>query len=234
VSTPQIVFVDVDETLITVKSMIRFLKYHLDRCESGSFDRAMAELAELGAAGASRDSLNQAYYGFFAGQSADAVIRQGREWFDCEMAGGTLFHEPVAAMCRTYQEQDARIALVSGSFAPCLEPIAEHVGAAWTLCGGPEVVGGIYHTRLMPTVIGVGKAAAVRDLLAQTSCEAARCVAIGDHSSDLPMLLTAGSAVVVGDDPILTEHAARRGWRVLPGVPGNHAEHVAASMNGGP
>ncbi|WP_405160963.1 HAD-IB family phosphatase [Nocardia sp. NBC_01499] len=212
-----IVFADVDQTLITGKSMISFLEYHLDRTEPGGFARAMAELDRLAAAGMSREASNRAYYRFFAGQRVEQVLRHGREWFDIQLATGDLFHRPAMELCRDQQRRGARLALVSGSFEPCLRPIADHLGADWLLCGGPEIDGGRYQDRLRPTVIDAGKATVVNDLLARTGVAAADCLALGDHSSDLAMLCAAGAAVVVGDDPVLRAEAAVRGWHSLPG-----------------
>jgi HAD superfamily hydrolase (TIGR01490 family) len=218
--SPRIVFADVDETLITVKSMMRFLRHHLDRTDGGrhEYDRIEGTLNRLAESGTPRTELNRLYYRAFVGQPVETVMRHGREWFDRELVGGRLFHEPVLAACRAYRERGVRIALVSGSFDPCLAPIAEHVAASWTLCGGPVAADGIYTDELLPTVIGPGKAVAVRRLLSATGVDAAECVAFGDHASDLPMLLAVGSAVVVGDDPVLVEQGTRRGWQRLPGV----------------
>lgn len=214
---PKILFADVDQTLVTGKSMIGFLEHHLDRTEPGGFARAMAELDRMAAAGEPRESLNRAYYRFFAGQRADDVLHSGREWFARQLSADHFFHQPAVTLCRDYQRDGARLALVSGSFEPCLRPIADHLNADWILCGGPHIHRGIYQNRLYPTVIGIGKAAVVTDLLTRTGTCAADCLGLGDHSSDLPMLLAVGSAVVVGDDPVLRAHAVARGWRTLPG-----------------
>jgi HAD superfamily hydrolase (TIGR01490 family) len=215
----RIVFTDVDETLVTVKTMMRFLRYHFERTDGGAAEYARVEagLRRLAGLNRPRAELNRFYYRAFAGKSVEVVMGHGREWFDRELAGGRLFHGPVLAACRAHRAAGTRIALVSGSFAPCLAPIAEHVGATWTLCGGPVADGGYYTSTLLPTVIGSGKAAAVRRLLAATGTDAGDCIAYGDHASDLPMLLAVGAAVVVGDDPVLVEESERRAWPRLPG-----------------
>ncbi|WP_123603224.1 HAD family phosphatase [Micromonospora sp. Llam0] len=65
-------------------------------------------------------------------------------------------------------------------------------------------------------MIGAAKAAAVVHVIASLDLVAADCYAYGDHASDLEMLLQVGHPVVVGTDPVLLDHANRRGWRVLP------------------
>ncbi|GAB1688982.1 HAD family hydrolase [Krasilnikovia sp. M28-CT-15] len=219
-TTPEILFADVDETLITVKSMLRFLDFHLARAAAGSptYAEVVGGLDRRAAEGAPRSELNRLYYGAFAGARADTVLRHGREWFDTELAAGGFFHEPALAFCGALQARGSRLALVSGSFEPCLAPIARHVDATWTLCGGPVVSDGRYTDVLLPTVIGEGKADAVRALTSATNVDPARCLAIGDHASDLPMLSAVGAAVVVGDDPVLARAATRYRWDRLPGV----------------
>jgi phosphoserine phosphatase len=83
------------------------------------------------------------------------------------------------------------------------------------LCTELEVVDGRYTGMVTRPMIGDAKSAAARSLLAERSVPAARCHAYGDHPSDLPLLSMVGDPVVVGDDPVLLEHAGRHRWRRL-------------------
>jgi len=62
-------FFDVDDTLITVKSMFDFFRYWtLEwRRESAALEAFEREFSQLRAAGESRENLNRAYYRYFAG-----------------------------------------------------------------------------------------------------------------------------------------------------------------------
>jgi HAD superfamily hydrolase (TIGR01490 family) len=211
-----IAFFDVDETLITLKSMFSFLRFHLGLPR---YERAANVLTELAAAGVPRAKTNQLYYCNFAGESAAEVAESGRQWFARELATGRLFHAEVVRVFGRHREAGDVTALVSGSFSACLDPIAAHLGADHVLATEPQVIDGRYTGEVLRSAIGEGKADAARRLMAELGADEAACAAYGDHASDLPLLLAVGDAGVVGDDPVLLDHAARYGWTRLPGVP---------------
>jgi HAD superfamily hydrolase (TIGR01490 family) len=213
----RVAFFDVDETLITVKGMLSFLEFHLDAPDR--YRQIADRLHRLAADGVPRGESNRLYYEVFAGQRETEVAASGRRWFQREMVGGALFHGELVRVLRRLQAAGTTIVLVSGSFSACLDPIAEHLGADQVLGTVPEVRAGRYTGRVVRTVIGEGKATAARALLAEFGVDGRLCVAYGDHSSDLPMLLAVGHAGVVGQDPVLLAHAAERGWDLLPGIP---------------
>lgn len=67
-------------------------------------------------------------------------------------------------------------------------------------------------------MIGSVKGRAARATAAVRGFDLAECSAYGDHSSDLELLASVGRPVVVGEDPVLADHAARAGWqRIVPG-----------------
>lgn len=208
-------FFDVDETLIAVKSMFRFLEFHLARrgLPSAVYRRVRADLDELVAAGWTRQHTNQAYYRVYANQQVADVAEDARAWFAAELASGGLFIDDVLAALRQHTAAGDLVALVSGSFPPCVEPIARHVGADVVVCSSPEVVDGVYTGQLDRPVIGQAKADATRAILAEYGIPVGESYAYGDHASDLPMLREVGNPVVVGDDPILAVIAEESGWR---------------------
>ncbi|MFI1889383.1 HAD family hydrolase [Streptomyces jumonjinensis] len=212
----RIAFFDVDETLITLKSMFSFLAFVLDAPDD--YRRAAGRLRDLAVAGAPREETNRMYYRHYSGRIEADVAASGRRWFERELATGTLFHTEVTGELEAHRAEGTEVALVSGSFAACLAPIAAHLGVDHTLCTVPEVVDGRYTGRVLSTVIGEGKAAAARSLMTRQGASPEDCVAYGDHASDLPLLLTVGDVRTVGDDPVLREHAALRGWTRLPGA----------------
>lgn len=203
----RLAFFDVDETLIKVKSMFAFLADYLDPAD---YRRAEGRLKALAAAGVPRESTNREYYRLFAGHDVSEISRRGRAWFEREAPD--LFRAEVLDRLRDYQRGGAAVVLVSGSFPACLDPIAEYVGADRVLCSRPEVEDGRYTGELRVPVIGEGKAAAVRDTMAEFGVEPGQCAAFGDHVSDVPMLDAVGTRFVVGDDPALHSYLSRPGW----------------------
>ncbi|WP_327695940.1 HAD family hydrolase [Streptomyces sp. NBC_00459] len=225
----EIAFFDVDETLITVKSMFRFLEFHYRErgLPPSAYEEAADTLRRRSAAGVSRLVTNREYYRLYAGRSRDELFAHGRAWFDAELAGGTLLHPPVVSALRRHREQGASIVLVSGSFRPCLEPLAELLGADEILCSEPEYVDGHCTGLVEHPVIGVEKGRLARTLMRRRAVSPSRAAAYGDHASDLDLLRSAGRPVAVGDDMVLGAHVARVGGGTLPGA--GHAANVSRS-----
>lgn len=231
-------FFDVDDTLITVKSMFAFLEY--DIAASGrppsDYRRAMEKLRSFRAAGASRLVTNRVFYANFIGRYEAEVAARGADWFHSAYERGGLFDHEVLSALRQHAGAGELIALVSGSFPACLESIAAFVGADLLVCSRPEVRDGRYTGELAVPMIGEGKAEAVRAEAAARGIDLEGCYAYGDHMSDLPLLELVGYPVVVGDDAVLSNHAARYGWsrwprtstrtqhRPMVGTPGNAEE----------
>ncbi|MGX4691119.1 HAD-IB family hydrolase [Streptomyces sp. JNUCC 63] len=217
----RIAFFDVDETLIGVKSMFSFLEFHL--ADPDRYRAAAGTLTRAARSGVPREETNRAYYRNFAGMERAAVVESGRRWFSGERRRAGFFHREAVGELRRLQAEGYRIALVSGSFRACLDPIAEHLGADHVLCSEPEVVAGRYTGEVLSTVIGEGKATAARALMDRSGARPEECAAYGDHASDLPLLTCVGRAGVVGDDPVLAGHARRLGWIRLPQAAGPEA-----------
>lgn len=214
-------FFDVDETVITAKSMFDFLRYWLElRGDTdGSQYRALAgrlhDLAHNG--GAPRTEVNRSYYRFYAGVPMAELKQAGEAWYADYRSRPAAFVEPTLAAMVQHQAAGDTIVLVSGSFRACLEPIARDLGADLILCSEPIVdADGVLTGEIQRPMIGPAKAEAVSETIAALGLDPADCAAYGDHSSDLDMLSRVGHPTVIGDDPVLTTHAKEHGWPVLP------------------
>ncbi|MGX6608399.1 HAD family hydrolase [Micromonosporaceae bacterium Da 78-11] len=208
-------FFDVDETLITVSSIFRFLRFRLADQGRPPAEYADAErsLRSLAAAGVPRDEINRAYFRLYAGAYRDEVADCAERWFGQESSGPGFFHPRVLAALRAHRDAGHLTVLVSGSLPACVELIAEFVGADAALCSRPEFQGGRYTGEVAP-MIGVAKASAVTVLAEARDIKLATSFAYGDHISDLPVLSLVGNPTAVGDDPALAAHAAENGWPV--------------------
>lgn len=207
-----LVFSDVDETLINRKSMFDLLRlryihwYGIHEGEAG-YRVAARRLRDRAAAGEPREVLNRDYYREYAGDSVAETEALGRQWFADQSAddatGPGLFVPATLAALRRHQAAGAEVVLVSGAFAPILDPIARHVGAAKVLATVPLVQGGRYTGEIARSMIGEGKRAAVQEVLRDhpAGIDPRDCFAYGDHPSDLPMLECVGNPRVVGDHP---------------------------------
>jgi HAD superfamily hydrolase (TIGR01490 family) len=210
-------FFDVDDTLIAMTSMFRFLAFDLAaRGESpDAFRVAIDELGRLKAAGQQREETNRAFYRNFAGRDTVEIMNNGRAWFAAEHAAGGLFVQRTHAAFVAHARQGDLTVLVSGSFLPCLDPISVHLGADVVLCTQLEIVDGIYSGEITTPMIGAEKARAAVATAAQFDIDLVKSHAYGDHLSDLPLLEMVGHPVAVGNNSQLGHIADSRGWRRL-------------------
>ncbi|SER13205.1 HAD family hydrolase [Actinokineospora terrae] len=206
-------FFDVDGTLITVTSLFRFLAF--DRAED-EYGTVMADLAGVKAAGATREEANRFFYRAFAGRPAADLAALGERWFAAEYARGGLFDPRVLTMLRAHRAAGDTVVLLSGSFGPCLTPIARYACADAVVCTEPEVVSGVLSGVVAVPMVGPNKAVAARRFAEEHGIDLSDSFAYGDDISDLPVLDLVGCPVVVGGDPALRAHAERVGWRRIP------------------
>lgn len=216
-SDRRFVFFDVDDTLISVKSMLSFQKYWYRTCSDKEGEtRYRDDLQKHMHEHACWNFLNRLYYRHFAGRCELDVTRMGREWFAWARAQPDFYHAPVVEELRTHQRAGREAVFVSGSFHAVLKPIADELGVRRILCTRLEVVNGQYTGEIRPPqTIGDGKVEAVQQFLAQQGVPAQACDAYGDDLSDLPMLKAVGKAVVVGGGRGLVPYAQEYGWRVV-------------------
>ncbi|MFJ9566109.1 HAD family hydrolase [Streptomyces fuscichromogenes] len=203
-SSRRYVFSDVDETLISCKSMFDFLSFYFTRrygIEGARRAAALREdLAARAAAGVDRETASRTYYRAWAGEPVRDVTREGTRWHRERSADRGFYVPETRAELAEHRARGAALVLVSGAFAAVLGPIAHDVGAARVLCTVPEERGGVLTGEIVGRpMLGNGKLTAVRALLRDDPrADPADCYAYGDHISDLPMLAEVGHPVVVG------------------------------------
>ncbi|WP_120635070.1 HAD family phosphatase [Ruegeria sp. EL01] len=217
-------FFDVDDTLISVKSMFDFYRFWtLDwRDDPASLEMFETDFAELRTNGASREVLNRAYYRYFTAVDPEELSKAAQTWAAARLDKPERFFlaEPVAEL-RELKANDIEPVFVSGSFKAVLDPIANYLGVDWILATKMKRgANGCFTGKIgVPQTIGVGKAEAIRTFLTSQAADAANCLAFGDDISDLPMLLSVGTPVVVGSHAELAAHANAGRWRRLQALP---------------
>lgn len=212
--TPAAAFFDVDETLISLKSMFSFLEYYLAQRGNDSDEYLIRsdKLKKMAASGVSRVDVNRSFYTNFAGEPVEEILDMGSAWHSEQLKNPNFYLDKTLDDLVRLRAAGTHIVLVSGSFQPCLEPIADAVGAHQAFGTELKVAGGRFTGLTGPPMIGSMKAVKLLDTARGLGISSADCVAYGDHASDLEMLLAAGSAVVVGSDPVLAEAAQVHGW----------------------
>lgn len=213
-------FFDVDETLISGKSMFMFADYfcdHLRSADAGSRKAAVAALRNPTLTPEpSRRTTNREYYRrLLQGLKVADVMRLGEDWFKAAHVASDFFVASALAHVRVHQERGGHVVLVSGSFQAPLAPIAHHIGAKHILATRLAVQRGVFTGAVLSGCIGSEKAEAVQRFLEQNSISPSRCYAYGDHLSDADMLACVGYPIVVGNDQALMREAARRRWSTI-------------------
>jgi HAD superfamily hydrolase (TIGR01490 family) len=213
---PTIAFFDVDETLLATKSMFDFLRF---RRSAEEHRRATDRLGSMARAGVDRVEINRAYYRLWAGEDWAGLMDRGRAWY-AEIRSGARIGPPFIASTFAalggHREAGHLIALMSGSFLPCLRPLADDLGVEIVLCTHPEVdssgrlTGNVRHP-----MIGRSKGVVVHATARRRQANLTDCHAYADHASDLAMLRCVGHPNVVGTDPVLLAAARAGGWPVL-------------------
>lgn len=211
-------FFDVDDTLISVKSMLSFQDFWYQRYPDPEAEfRYRSDLRTQLHPGACWASLNRLYYRHFSGRREVAVIEAGQQWFEqLRSTKEAFFHGPVVEELLEHTQRGRPAVFVSGSFPALLEPIAKALEVKLILATRLEVKDGFYTGNILPPqTIGEGKAEAIRQFLAERQVSAANCFAYGDDVSDLPMLQAVGHPVAVAGGRGLEAHAREFGWRVI-------------------
>ena len=215
-------FFDVDDTLITIKSLLRFQEYWYQwkRDEAGR-KPYIDEIQELLAQDAPWEFVNRRYYAHFAGRSVIDIKQCVQLWYkdtvrELENHNQSLFQPAIVQRLQQHRLEGLEPVFVSGSFELLLEPIAQYLQVKHVLAIRQQVVDGVLTGHILPPqTIGQGKADAVLQFLNGKSVAAENCYAYGDDISDAQMLSSVGFPFVVKGGRRLEEYAQQIGWPVI-------------------
>jgi HAD superfamily hydrolase (TIGR01490 family) len=216
-----IAFFDVDETLIRRKSMFDFMLYFFKK-KNGWFGVLQCKLywrvlKIISLFGGSRNTVNRLYYRFYKGSSYVDLIEIGKQWYDQQKSEPSFFVKEVVDRLFELSNKGYKIVFVSGSFRPCLDPLANELNVKIVLCSELEVKRGVVTGYLKQQAIGSDKATLVRNEINKSSADSKNCYAFGDHLSDLPMLEEVGKPVVVHNCKDLIKVANKNNWeQIIP------------------
>jgi len=217
----QFAFFDVDDTLISIKSMFDFFAFWCDRngapMLAQEFDERFRAARQ---ANVPREELNRLYYRYLGGAALTDVREAGEDWFAARFHGpdAPFIPAPLARL-RAHQRGGTGIVLVSGSMPPLLAPLARLLGVAHCLSAQlvVDAHGLLTGEIAAPQTIGAGKAVAIAAFLKRERGTASDCYGYGDDISDLALLEAVGHPVVVGRHGALFDIAATRNWEIIPG-----------------
>jgi len=221
--TPRVyAFFDVDDTLITIKSLLRFQEFWYQwSCDTQGCEAYTQEIQELLLQDAPWEYINRRYYAHFAGRSVVDVKRCVQLWFTeteraLKLRHQSLFQTAIVARLNQHRRDGVEPVFVSGSFMLLLQPIAVRLKVHHVLAIHQQEVDGILTGHILPPqTIGQGKADAVIEFLKANGADASQCFAYGDDISDAPMLSCVGFPYVVKGGRRLEAYAAQQGWPII-------------------
>jgi len=218
-------FFDVDDTIITIKSLLRFQEFWYEWANDEVGHKAYVdEIQELISQDAPWEFVNRRYYAHFADRSVTDVRRCVALWLaetekNLHAQSQTLFHAAIVNRLQSHRQNGIEPVFVSGSFALLLEPIAERLQVNHVLAIQQQIIDGRFTGHILPPqTIGEGKADAVREFLCKQNVAADQCYAYGDDISDAPMLSCVGHPFAVKGGRRLEAYAAEQGWPVIDPV----------------
>lgn len=193
-------FFDVDDTIISVKSLVSFVQYLNDNknheIKLPSISVFLKNIYDGLKNGTSRAELNRYYFSIYKGISKSVVERAAYDWFiEKEKDKGFYIESTINEMQRLKKEGHV-IVLVTGSFFPLLSPLTERLNIDDIIHTTPEVIGERYTGELIGTpCIGESKRIKVLEYAIKHNINLQNSWAFGDDDSDLPMLKTVGNGV---------------------------------------
>lgn len=216
-------FFDVDETLINTKSMFSFLKFfcvekykYFPVFGYFKYFKLKFRIFFHKKTRKNREFLNRYYYQFYKGTKEEVMRDISKKWFLRALENEQFFNPSVLKELKRHQKNQAEIVFVSGSFAHCLEPIAEYLGVLRILATNLEIVENTLTGNILgEPVIGEGKVEAIKKYLNSENIQLQNCYAYGDHVSDLPMLNLVGNPAVISRSKDVVSYAKKNGWVII-------------------
>jgi len=206
-------FFDVDGTLVHGFTMASLLHYILGEFDDPGLASRLLQLERDAAGYSSRQRLITEFFRLIAGQSWSQMIAWGQRWYDC--IGRAQLIPEVVDRLREHGERGEVVVFVSGSWLPCLLPIARDLSVEYVYCCEAGVEADTLTGQVSIIPIADTKAVIVQEFSTIQGVDLANSYAYGDDDSDTPMLAVVGHAIAVSPSPALAETARARGWELL-------------------
>jgi HAD superfamily hydrolase (TIGR01490 family) len=214
---PSYAFFDVDETLISIKSMFSFIDIYFSQNPNPSLEKLFHnDIKSLITNNTDRSTVNARYYSYFQKFSVSSVNDACQLWFEQHASKSSFYNHHVVERLKQHQHLDVPCVFVSGSFTALLQTIAKDLNIEHILCINLEVDELMYTGRIIPPqTIGYGKAEAVSAFLSQRGGDPNQCFAYGDDISDSSMLELVGFPCAIRGEQQMEEYAYQSGWETI-------------------
>ncbi|NTS75310.1 HAD-IB family hydrolase [Catenovulum sp. SM1970] len=195
-------FFDVDDTLISVKSLVSFVQYLNDNnskdIDLPSMSVFLKNLYNGLNNGTPRSELNRYYFSIYKGISTDVVEQAAYNWFVEQEKNDNFYIESSINELQRLAKEGYQIVLVTGSFMPLLKPLQERLPINHIIHTTPEIINNHYTGELIGApCIGSIKRTKVLEFALKHNIDLKNSWAFGDDDSDIPMLQTVGHGIRV-------------------------------------
>ena len=211
-------FYDVDETLITVKSMFTFINLYFSIHKNDELqEKFLNDINLMIREKRKREDINIKYYSYFKNFPIKNVMEVCELWFKKSMARTECFYnKKILSTLKNHQENNIQCVFVSGSFKELLTPIAKNLNIEHILCINLERKEDMYTGKFNSIqTIGKGKAKAILSFLERNDGKPENCFAYGDDISDVPMLEVVGNPCAVIGTQDLKNYATTKNWKTI-------------------
>lgn len=199
---PRLAAFDVDETLITIKSMVSFVEFlsKHGHPETGEQVRTLRIIY-----GGDRADANLAYYRLFEGWSLQYLGALGGAWFSELRDSPGFWSDAVVERLRRDVGDGMTPVIVSGSFHALVDPIAHFLGIRHILCTEQEAStpDGVLTGNITSRSIGPSKRDRLLRFSESIAADLRSSSAYGDDLTDLPMLRLVGAGYLYRDGNLI-------------------------------
>jgi phosphoserine phosphatase len=124
-------------------------------------------------------------------------------------------HAEAIDLIESHKAQGHTVVIVSASGSEIVKPVAELLGADFTIATELEVFSGKYTGQIGFYAYGENKATAIKDFAKERGYDLTASYAYSDSITDLPMLEVVGHPNAVNPDSALKEISMDRSWPIL-------------------
>lgn len=212
-----VAFFDVDETVVSFKTMFSFLEFYLN--DSGRFKVYMSNVQKQWENNIDRTIINREYYEQYNNEPVLKVKNTVLKWLSNKKLelGEDFFVKPTLELIRSFQDKGVNVVFVSGSFNEIILPIAKELLVKDVIATKIEEKEGNYTGKIIPPqTIGNGKVEAILNYLRNANLSEKNAVAYGDHYSDFPMLSAVNEGFIISNDKSIISAAKDKGFGIIP------------------
>ncbi|MDP3949528.1 HAD family hydrolase [Microbacterium sp.] len=207
-------YFDVDDTLTHTGTLESFLEHSMQGHRAPRLDE-VGELRDFASQSNDLEEIHQRFAALYAGIPWSYLLESGRRWAETFLP--TQLDERMLEILREHHRTGVRSVLVSGSWLPCLGPIARYLGVSRVMCSQPVVEHLNFAGRFESVMTGTQKAEAVLQDARAYQIDLNMSFAYGDHDSDFAMLSTVGNPTMVRPSAGLLSAGAKQSWALIPG-----------------